>query len=213
MSFQSVLTRLMLGEFFLIVLAGCGNRTLSLQLPKEGPVRLIVFHENATTTTVDSNEVVLWPDAPICQHLREWLAQNQNGWSQSVASAPGRGIAVRAGDLRLEYEDGMVFTWTENGQFQKSIPREQYAFLKNAAGIGRTFGFVPDEATAIRIAITVWEPIYGKENIESERPFMATLVKGVWYVMDDGGHIVVGGSAQASIRQEDGKVLQISHAF
>jgi hypothetical protein len=35
-------------------------------------------------------------------------------------------------------------------------------------------GYVPDETTAIAIAKAVWIPIYGKEQIESEAPFVAT---------------------------------------
>ncbi len=32
-----------------------------------------------------------------------------------------------------------------------------------------TAGYVPDEKTAIKIAVAVWSPIYGKENIEVEK--------------------------------------------
>jgi hypothetical protein len=135
MPLQSVLIRVLLGAFLLVVLAGCGGRKLYLQLPSGVPVRLIVFHENSTTTIVDSKETMLPPETTEYRHLQEWLAQNQDGWSQSVAAAPGRGIAVRAGDLRLEFEDGVVFAWTAEGQFQKSIREEQYAFLKRATGI------------------------------------------------------------------------------
>jgi hypothetical protein len=31
-------------------------------------------------------------------------------------------------------------------------------------------GFVPNEQTAIQIAVAVWTPIYGKENIERQKP-------------------------------------------
>lgn len=43
-------------------------------------------------------------------------------------------------------------------------------------------GFVPDSATAVRIAVAVWTPIYGEQHIMSEQPFVATLSKGVWTV-------------------------------
>ncbi|MGH7253228.1 MAG: NTF2 fold immunity protein, partial [Nitrospiraceae bacterium] len=43
-------------------------------------------------------------------------------------------------------------------------------------------GFVPDKETAIRIAEAVLIPIYGKENIERQRPFNATQIQGVWIV-------------------------------
>jgi hypothetical protein len=36
-------------------------------------------------------------------------------------------------------------------------------------------GFVPNKATAIRIAEAVLIPVYGEREIESERPFSADL--------------------------------------
>jgi hypothetical protein len=37
-------------------------------------------------------------------------------------------------------------------------------------------GYVPDAVTAIKIAVAVWEPIYGAEHIATE------LNNGVWIV-------------------------------
>jgi hypothetical protein len=78
-------------------------------------------------------------------------------------------------------------------------------------GVGRVFGYVPDSAEAIRIAITVWEPLYGKQDIASERPYKATLSSGVWHVRGSLPRLVAGGVAEADIRQSDGKVLCIGH--
>jgi hypothetical protein len=44
-------------------------------------------------------------------------------------------------------------------------------------------GFVPDAATAIGIAAAVWVPIYGKKQIDSEKPYIATLKGDVWTVV------------------------------
>jgi hypothetical protein len=43
-------------------------------------------------------------------------------------------------------------------------------------------GFVPDSATAVRIAEAVWIPIYGEKQMRRERPFVAHLSAGVWTV-------------------------------
>ena len=43
-------------------------------------------------------------------------------------------------------------------------------------------GFVPDSATAVRIAIAAWIPIYGENMITVEQPFAATLKDSVWTV-------------------------------
>ena len=43
-------------------------------------------------------------------------------------------------------------------------------------------GYVPDSATAVQIAEAVLIPVYGKKEIESERPFTAKLEKNMWTV-------------------------------
>ena len=73
-------------------------------------------------------------------------------------------------------------------------------------------GFVPDKETAIKIAVAVWTPIYGKEHIEKESPYSAELVEGVWIV---NGHLpaeVLGGVAHAEIAKDDGRIVRISHS-
>ncbi len=77
-------------------------------------------------------------------------------------------------------------------------------------------GYVPDEETAIKIAVAVWIPIYGKEIIEKEKPYIATLKNGVWYVTGSlpkakASERVVGGVAEAEINKDDGKIIRISH--
>jgi len=72
-------------------------------------------------------------------------------------------------------------------------------------------GFVPNEATAIRIAEAVWEPIYGKENISSQQPLKASLAGGVWTVVGSLPEGRKGGVALAEIRKQDGCVLRVSH--
>ncbi len=72
-------------------------------------------------------------------------------------------------------------------------------------------GFVPDEATAIKIAEAVLIPIYGEEQITRERPFQATLNGKTWVVrgtLHGGGF---GGVAVAEISKEDGRILRVSH--
>lgn len=73
-------------------------------------------------------------------------------------------------------------------------------------------GYVPDEATAIKIAVAVWEPIYGQEKISQEQPYTAVLIKGVWKVE---GTLPIqynlGGVAVAEIAKDDGRVLRVSH--
>lgn len=75
----------------------------------------------------------------------------------------------------------------------------------------RTVGVVPNEATAIKIAVAVWEPIYGADKIAGEKPFHATLTEGVWTVQGSLPKGWVGGVALAEISKADGRILRISH--
>jgi hypothetical protein len=81
-------------------------------------------------------------------------------------------------------------------------------------------GFVPDSTTAVNVAEAVLIPVYGKEKIESERPFKATLENGVWTVdgtlhcSDGKGGVTtdcVGGAAEVKLSKADGRVLRMIH--
>jgi len=72
-------------------------------------------------------------------------------------------------------------------------------------------GYVPDQETAIRIAVAIWIPIYGKEQIERERPYKAILKNGIWYVTGSLPEGSFGGVAEAEINKESGCIIRISH--
>ncbi|MFT5469878.1 MAG: hypothetical protein ACI8UO_005001 [Verrucomicrobiales bacterium] len=72
-------------------------------------------------------------------------------------------------------------------------------------------GFVPNEETAIQIAVAVWTPIYGKERIERQKPYKAWLKDGIWHVA---GHLpknTLGGVAIAEIQKIDARIVRVSH--
>jgi hypothetical protein len=74
-------------------------------------------------------------------------------------------------------------------------------------------GFVPDAATAARIAEAVWIPIYGEKEIAEQKPFRATLKKDVWTVEGSFNHPPSwsGGVAVAEISKTTGQILRVSH--
>ena len=72
-------------------------------------------------------------------------------------------------------------------------------------------GYVPDKETAIRIALAVWEPIYGNEKISDEKPYVATLSGEVWTVHGSLPKECAGGVAEIDIRKDDGCILRVSH--
>lgn len=69
-------------------------------------------------------------------------------------------------------------------------------------------GFVTNAATAVRIALAVYEPIHGANRVEIFRPYDARFTNGVW---------VVEGRFRkserrvpiAEIAKEDGRVLRL----
>jgi len=78
-------------------------------------------------------------------------------------------------------------------------------------------GFVPDEETAIKVGIAIMTPIFGKEHLRHERPFVATLRGDTWTVHGSLGHakqgeVVVGGTATIELSKTDGRVIQVWHS-
>ncbi|MBL0211958.1 MAG: hypothetical protein IPQ13_13770 [Holophagaceae bacterium] len=73
---------------------------------------------------------------------------------------------------------------------------------------------VPDERTAIEVALVILKRIYGDQQMESQKPFKATLDRGVWVIEgffpNDGKSL--GGAAYIGIRKSDGKVVFWNHA-
>ncbi len=72
-------------------------------------------------------------------------------------------------------------------------------------------GYVPDEKTAIRIAVAVWIPIYDERQIEKEKPYQAKLDNGIWTVEGSLPKGWLGGVAVAEIAKDDGCILRVSH--
>jgi hypothetical protein len=78
-------------------------------------------------------------------------------------------------------------------------------------------GYVPDAETAIKIAVAVWEPLYGAGHIAGEKPYRARLNNGKWIVegslpkSDPEADYVKGGVAIAEITRRDGRILRITH--
>jgi hypothetical protein len=78
-------------------------------------------------------------------------------------------------------------------------------------------GYVPDAATAVKIAEAVLIPVYGEQKIVSERPFKATLDGDVWtvagtlYCGDGKSGMCPGGTATVKLSKDDARVLFMIH--
>ena len=74
-------------------------------------------------------------------------------------------------------------------------------------------GFVPDSATATRVARAVLWPVYGKDIIDTEEPLRAKLVGDHWVVsgsLPKGAN--QGGAAYVEILKGDAKILRMIHS-
>jgi len=89
-----------------------------------------------------------------------------------------------------------------------------------AQSIAPRDGFVPDSATAVKIAEAVLVPVYGREKIESEYPLKAKLEHGIWTVdgtlhcRDSKGkesQVCPGGTAEVKLSKADGRILKMIH--
>jgi hypothetical protein len=72
-------------------------------------------------------------------------------------------------------------------------------------------GYVPNEETAIRVSEAILVPIYGREQIESEKPFHAKLESGVWRVEGTLPAGTEGGVATVRLSQKDAHIISVSH--
>ena len=70
---------------------------------------------------------------------------------------------------------------------------------------------VRDRASAIKIAVAAWEPIYGPAHIAGEKPYHASLSGGIWTVTGSLPKGMKGGVAVAEISEADGHIIRISH--
>ena len=71
--------------------------------------------------------------------------------------------------------------------------------------------YVPDSATAIKIAEAIWYAIYGP-SIYQEKPYYAELKNNIWIVRSSMGD-VLGGSAYIEIQKSDCKILKVTHGM
>jgi len=111
----------------LVLLAGC-ERQLPLALPPNAPAQ--VFEFGGPHYTLD-------PSSDGYRTLARWVSSNRSGWSWGhyYTTPPAKGIIVRCGTLELQFFDSTVLDRTPQGDYLKTVPPSEYAFLRrNAKG-------------------------------------------------------------------------------
>ena len=98
------------------------------------------------------------------------------------------------------------------------LPAVSASVQKTAKGYVPPNGFVSTAQTAIAIAEAVLIPVYGKAEIESERPFKAVLERNIWVVTGSvpchhppSNSECPGGAAEIRISKRTGQVLLMTH--
>jgi hypothetical protein len=75
-------------------------------------------------------------------------------------------------------------------------------------------GYVPDADTAVAIAYAVTVPIYGKSEVDGERPLRAELKDGKWLVLGTFHRPgPAGGTLEVLIDQMNGRILYLNHSM
>ena len=107
--------------------------------------------------------------------------------------------------LKEEEEEDLIIDM----RLDTSIPRIRPYF--EGYGFDKSRGMVPDKETAIKIAESIWYPIYGSQ-IYTEQPFIAELESDtVWIVRGSLPKDRVGGCAEIRLRKSDAAVLYVDH--
>ena len=111
----------------------------------------------------------------------------------------------------LKYNESGLYTLVEEDTFIHLEPRIQPKIEGYGKAEAQRRGMVPDKETAIKIAESVWYPIYGSE-IYTELPFSAELEGDtVWFVQGSLPKGMTGGCAEIRLRKSDAAVLYVGH--
>ena len=110
----------------------------------------------------------------------------------------------------------LSFAFAASAQYYE-VTEAQARSVVQSAKKGRHFdalahrSAVPTIEMAIALAVSVWGPIYGKDQIMKEAPYQAIRVDDCWYVSGSLPKGAIGGTAEAVINVADGRFLMISH--
>ncbi len=101
-----------------------------------------------------------------------------------------------------------------------SFTRSQSGVLSPQGFMIPKEGFVPTADVAIQIAEAVLAPVYGKDVVDSERPFHAALKGDLWVVIGtvpcEGaplGAVCPGGNAEVRVSKKTGRIIYMMHSM
>jgi hypothetical protein len=108
----------------ILFLAACSK--LPLALPSGTPVSISVQEPSE-----EPRRFALPPSSAKHHQLELWLSNNQYGWSQYLATTPGKGIYVSLVGGRLQFVGSLALACPDKGAcVQKTVERSEYSFLE-----------------------------------------------------------------------------------
>ncbi|MBR3453052.1 MAG: hypothetical protein IKH25_09350 [Muribaculaceae bacterium] len=111
----------------------------------------------------------------------------------------------------IKFDETGFYILKEEDTFIHLEPRIQPKIEGYGKAEAQRRGMVPDKETAIKIAESVWYPIYGSE-IYTELPFIAELEGDtVWEVRGSLPEGWLGGTAVIRLRKSDAAVQNVWH--
>ena len=101
----------------------------------------------------------------------------------------------------------LAFILIAGGVCAVSITGEQTAIKQEPE-----INYVPDSATAVKIAEAIWLPLYGND-IYKQKPYLVSLKKGIWIVEGRKEEDSFGGTAYIEFQKKDCKILKVTHGL
>jgi hypothetical protein len=100
---------------------------------------------------------------------------------------------------------------------QDTTDHEEFVFVRRQIKGTHSFtpknGYVPDKETAVAIAYAVAIPVYGKDQVESEKPFRAELESEKWTVLGTlDKRWTSGGTVIVQIDKATGQIVYLNHS-
>jgi len=119
-------------------------------------------------------------------------------------------IEIKADQDIIMYDDTLGFYSDrfDDSIYSVSVAKSEKTLLCSNIYDGNV---VADSLSAVLIAKAVWYPIYGKDVIDGEQPFVVYQNSKYWLVMGTLPKGYLGGVAEVIIRKSDGKIMQVCH--
>lgn len=149
-------------------------------------------------------------DFPYETDIVQWR-MNTQGIHNQTARQPIEKLHNKADDPSIEvphHELGREWAISYLNGYQSGTMMSNMV----PSGYKSSIEYIPDIETAIAVAVSIWNAIYGTERINRQSPYFAYLIEDYWVVTGSLPEGALGGSAKAIIQKSTGEILQVLHS-